>query len=99
MTWLTSSRCDVSDALLKLKHPHGGFLTDLILWSPDRQSGDTKIIGPAYTVKYVPVADTESPKLAGHYVSRCHSQNDLRSQSRLILFCLDPWSLSLHQGP
>lgn len=23
------------------------------LWSPDRQAGPTKIIGPAYTVKYV----------------------------------------------
>ncbi|CAD6594083.1 MAG: hypothetical protein ASARMPRED_008513 [Alectoria sarmentosa] len=46
--------CDVADALLKLNHPHGGFLANLTMWSPKRQDGPTKIIGPAYTVKYVP---------------------------------------------
>ena len=62
--------CDVSDALLKLGYPHGGFLSNLFdittadvlvietdlrrtLWSPDRQAGPTKVVGPAYTVKYV----------------------------------------------
>ncbi|KUJ07651.1 RraA-like protein [Mollisia scopiformis] len=62
------STCDVSDALLKLKYPHGGFLSDLTLWSPERQMGETKIIGPAYTVKYVSVNDKESPKHTGHYI-------------------------------
>lgn len=39
------------------------------MWSPQRQEGDTKIVGPAYTVKYVPRSDTTSPKQAFHYVS------------------------------
>jgi regulator of RNase E activity RraA len=39
----------------------------LTMWSPERQSGPTKIVGPAYTVKYVPVADA-APKLESHYV-------------------------------
>ncbi|CAF9928018.1 MAG: hypothetical protein HETSPECPRED_006730 [Heterodermia speciosa] len=46
------STCDVSDALLKLGVTHGGFLSNITMWSPKRQEGNTKIIGPAYTVKY-----------------------------------------------
>jgi regulator of RNase E activity RraA len=65
-------RCDVSDALLKLQdpqHPHGGFLADLILWSPKRQEGLTKVVGPAYTVKYVSHKDENKPtRQPGHYV-------------------------------
>ncbi|KAH8817078.1 ribonuclease E inhibitor RraA/Dimethylmenaquinone methyltransferase [Xylogone sp. PMI_703] len=61
------STCDVSDALLKLKHPNGGFLADLIMWSPQRQEGDTKIVGPAYTVQYVPKG-TDTPAHSGHYI-------------------------------
>lgn len=38
------------------------------MWSPVRQEGQTKIIGPAYTVKYVPV-DSPDPKLTSHYVT------------------------------
>ena len=60
--------CDVSDALLKLKVPNGGFLSGITLWSPARQSGPTKIVGPAYTVKYVPHSDP-TPKHPSHYVS------------------------------
>ncbi|KAI1263894.1 RraA-like protein [Xylariaceae sp. FL1019] len=41
--------CDVSDALCKLKYKNGGFLSGLTMWSPLRQSGSTKIVGPAYT--------------------------------------------------
>lgn len=65
-------RCDVSDALCKLGDRRGGFLPGLTMWSPQRQDGGTKIIGPVYTVKYVLEQDPE-PKLATHYVSlrRC----------------------------
>jgi len=62
------STCDVSDALLKLKYPHGGFLPGLTLWSPKRQEGTTKIIGPAYTVKYVRKNYENEHKLEGHYI-------------------------------
>ncbi|KAK5711659.1 hypothetical protein LTR17_018294 [Elasticomyces elasticus] len=43
--------CDVADALSKLKVPHGGFLAGLTMWSPKRQEGSAKIVGPAYTVR------------------------------------------------
>ena len=59
--------CDVSDALCKLKVPHGGFLPGLTMWSPQRQDGNTKIIGPAYTVQYAPLDDPR-PKHPSHYV-------------------------------
>jgi len=59
--------CDVSDALCKLKFRNGGFLSGLTLWSPQRQEGLTKIIGPAYTVQYAPL-DDPAPKTPTHYV-------------------------------
>ncbi|KAK8104087.1 RraA-like protein [Apiospora kogelbergensis] len=59
--------CDVSDALCKLKYRNGGFLPGLTMWSPHRQDGHTKIVGPAYTVKYVPL-DDPAPKLPTHYI-------------------------------
>lgn len=59
--------CDVSNALVKLKYRNGGFLSGLTLWSPERQAGDTRIVGPAYTVKYAPLSDP-APKLAKHYI-------------------------------
>lgn len=54
--------CDVPDALRKLKITHGGFLSGLTMWSPQRQDGNTKIVGPAYTVKYAPL-DDPAPRL------------------------------------
>ncbi|CAG8614650.1 2393_t:CDS:2 [Paraglomus brasilianum] len=55
--------CDISDALLKLSHPHGGFLPDLTPFSHT----STRILGPAYTVKLVPSSDVTSPKLGVHF--------------------------------
>ncbi|KAK0734790.1 RraA-like protein [Lasiosphaeria miniovina] len=59
--------CDVSDALCKLKFRNGGFLSGLTMWSPQRQDGPTKIVGPAYTVQYVPLDDPR-PKHPAHYI-------------------------------
>lgn len=59
--------CDVSNALIKLKYRNGGFLSGLTLWSPERQAGDTRIVGPAYTVKYAPLSDP-APKHPTHYI-------------------------------
>lgn len=39
------------------------------MWSPKRQEGPTKIVGPAYTVKYVRNNHGTDPTLKGHYVS------------------------------
>lgn len=61
--------CQVADALLKLKHPHGGNLADLMMYSPGWLDEDTKIVGPAYTVKFVSQDDTSAPRIDGHYVS------------------------------
>ncbi|KAH8906167.1 RraA-like protein [Coniochaeta sp. PMI_546] len=59
--------CDVSDALCKLKFPNGGFLAGLTMFSPQRQEGPTKVVGPAYTVKYQP-KDDPAPKHPTHYI-------------------------------
>ncbi|KAI1101001.1 RraA-like protein [Jackrogersella minutella] len=59
--------CDVSDALCKLKYRNGGFLSGLTMWSPQRQDGPTKIVGPAYIVKYV-LLDDPAPKHPSHYI-------------------------------
>ncbi|KAK4129179.1 RraA-like protein [Parathielavia appendiculata] len=59
--------CDVADALVKLKIHNGGFLPGITMWSPQRQDGDTKIVGPAYTVQYAP-KDDERPKWPSHYI-------------------------------
>ena len=42
------------------------------MWSPKRQEGSTKVIGPAYTVKYVRKNHGTDPTLKGHYVSLLH---------------------------
>jgi hypothetical protein len=38
------------------------------MYSPTFQSGPTRIIGPVWTVKFVPKSDVEAPKIKGHYV-------------------------------
>ncbi|KAI1068250.1 hypothetical protein LB507_004278 [Fusarium sp. FIESC RH6] len=60
--------CDVSDALLKMGISHGGFLPNISMWSPQRQEGDAKLIGPAYTVKFVRNNYTSAPKPKEHYI-------------------------------
>ncbi|KAJ4421163.1 hypothetical protein N0V82_003928 [Gnomoniopsis sp. IMI 355080] len=59
--------CDISQALVHLGYRNGGFLSGLTMWSPERQAGATKLIGPAYTVKYAP-KDDPAPKLQSHYI-------------------------------
>ncbi|KAH8169323.1 aldolase/RraA domain-containing protein [Sarocladium implicatum] len=59
--------CDVSDALCILGSTDGGFLPGLTMWSPGRQDIMTKIVGPAYTVKYVDQHSPE-PKHPTHYI-------------------------------
>ncbi|KAH6913895.1 ribonuclease E inhibitor RraA/Dimethylmenaquinone methyltransferase [Coprinopsis sp. MPI-PUGE-AT-0042] len=57
------STCEVSDTLIKLKVPHGGYLPDVKMIS----SG--KICSPAYTVRMVMSSDSTSPKFqGGHFV-------------------------------
>ncbi|KAI9927130.1 hypothetical protein MW887_003513 [Aspergillus wentii] len=59
--------CDVADGLSKFNYPHGGFLEGLTMYSPQFQAGETKIIGQAYTVKFVPKSDETAPKLSTNY--------------------------------
>ncbi|KAF9365351.1 hypothetical protein BGX34_010391 [Mortierella sp. NVP85] len=62
------SSCDVADALLVLGVPSAGYIPDIHLWSPEYKAGNTRVFGPAYTVKMVPASDKESPKPAQHFV-------------------------------
>ncbi|TDZ47424.1 4-hydroxy-4-methyl-2-oxoglutarate aldolase [Colletotrichum trifolii] len=57
--------CDIGDALVKLKHPYGGFLDGIRMFSP---GAGTRIFGPAVTVQMVEVSDTSAPKLDRHFV-------------------------------
>ncbi len=61
--------CDVADGLSKLKYPNGGFLEGLTMYSPEFQPGETKLIGQAHTVKFVPKTDEAAPKVQGNYVN------------------------------
>ncbi|KAK4556053.1 hypothetical protein LTR86_006749 [Recurvomyces mirabilis] len=70
--------CDVADALSKLKVANGGFLAGLTMyyvvrWSPRRQEGTTKIVGPAHTVKYVRKNYESEPTPPGHYLDNVPS--------------------------
>ncbi|KAI4105748.1 MAG: hypothetical protein LQ339_003310 [Xanthoria mediterranea] len=62
--------CDISDALLKLKHPHGGFLSGPTMYSPNYQDDSTKIVGRAFTVKYIPRSEEVAVNLEGHYIDQ-----------------------------
>ncbi|KAI0085185.1 RraA-like protein [Irpex rosettiformis] len=63
------STCELSDALIKLGVPHGGYIPDIHMFSPSSTgSGDTRICGPAYTVQMVLGSDTSAPKLSQHFV-------------------------------
>ncbi|KAH7010043.1 ribonuclease E inhibitor RraA/Dimethylmenaquinone methyltransferase [Ilyonectria destructans] len=57
--------CDIGDALVKLKHPFGGFLDGIRMFSP---SAETRVMGHAVTVQMVEMSDTSSPKLEKHFV-------------------------------
>ncbi|TNY17035.1 ribonuclease E inhibitor RraA/Dimethylmenaquinone methyltransferase [Rhodotorula diobovata] len=61
----TLSTCEVADALVKLKHPSGGYVPDL-----ERFSGPEGkvLVGEAFTVEMVDGRDNEAPKLEGHFV-------------------------------
>jgi regulator of RNase E activity RraA len=65
------STCEISDALIKLKAPHGGYLPDINMLSPSPSSpsaSSTRICGPAYTVLMVMSSDVSAPKLSEHFV-------------------------------
>ncbi|KAH7146517.1 ribonuclease E inhibitor RraA/Dimethylmenaquinone methyltransferase [Dactylonectria macrodidyma] len=57
--------CDIGDALVKLKHPFGGFLDGIRMFSP---GAETRVMGHAVTVQMVEMSDTSAPKLENHFV-------------------------------
>ncbi|GAA5999361.1 bifunctional 4-hydroxy-4-methyl-2-oxoglutarate aldolase/oxaloacetate decarboxylase [Rhodotorula paludigena] len=59
------STCEVADALVKLKHPTGGYVPDL-----ERYSGEDgkPLVGEAFTVEMVDGRDTSAPKLEEHFI-------------------------------
>ncbi|KAJ6586883.1 RraA-like protein [Mycena vulgaris] len=56
------STCEISDALIKLGVPSGGYLPGLDLFTAG------KLCAPAYTVQMVLSSDTSAPKLSDHFV-------------------------------
>ncbi|KAF9452744.1 RraA-like protein [Macrolepiota fuliginosa MF-IS2] len=62
------STCEISDALIKLKLPHGGYIPDIHMLSPSASESSLRICGPAYTVRMVSASDTAAPKLSAHFV-------------------------------
>ncbi|KAK0212905.1 ribonuclease E inhibitor RraA/Dimethylmenaquinone methyltransferase [Desarmillaria ectypa] len=60
------STCEISDALIKLGTPHGGYVPDINLIST--LPPDTTVCGPAYTVQMVLAFDQSAPKLSAHFV-------------------------------
>ena len=60
------STCEISDALIKLGSPHGGYIPDINMLSPSDRS--VRICGPAYTVQMVLGSNKDAPKLSAHFV-------------------------------
>ncbi|PHZ08752.1 RraA-like protein [Rhizopus microsporus ATCC 52813] len=68
------STCEIADALLKLgQRPWGGYIPDIEMWSPTYCEGDTRIIGPAFTVKMVHKEDKTSPTPTEHFADAAES--------------------------
>ena len=65
------STCEISDALIKLGSPHGGYMPDIDLVSS--LPADTSVCGPAYTVQMVLASDEGAPKLTEHFVDTATS--------------------------
>ncbi|KAI7874415.1 RraA-like protein [Lichtheimia hyalospora FSU 10163] len=62
------SSCEIADALLKLgQRPWGGYIPDIEMWSPSYCDGNTRIVGPAFTVKMVERDNTTAPKPDEHF--------------------------------
>lgn len=62
------STCELSDALIKLGVPNGGYIADMEAMSPIPFVGI--LSGPAFTVKIVDGKNAEAPRLQGHFVDR-----------------------------
>ncbi|KAK0504832.1 ribonuclease E inhibitor RraA/Dimethylmenaquinone methyltransferase [Armillaria luteobubalina] len=67
------STCEISDALIKLGTPHGGYVPDINLIST--LPSDTTVCGPAYTVQMVLASDQAAPKLSAHFVDTAPSSS------------------------
>ncbi|WFD31103.1 hypothetical protein MSPP1_002136 [Malassezia sp. CBS 17886] len=62
------STCELADALIKLKLPHGGYLPGIDMFSPLYMAGAARVCGPAFTVKMVLQSESSAPKLQKHFV-------------------------------
>ena len=62
------STCEISDALIKLSVPHGGYVPDIHMVSPATSYSNVRICSPAYTVQMVHGSNTMAPKLSAHFV-------------------------------
>ncbi|WVO16231.1 hypothetical protein L204_103902 [Cryptococcus depauperatus] len=73
------SSCEISDALIKLGIPTGGYIPELQLFSPSNGK-NIKVIGPAFTVQMVAEHTEEektAPRMDQHFVDACPSESIL----------------------
>ncbi|GAA5951983.1 hypothetical protein JCM21900_000107 [Sporobolomyces salmonicolor] len=59
------STCEISDGLIKLGHPTGGFVPDLEKFSGEEGA---RVVGEAFTVEMVDTRNKEAPKLEEHFI-------------------------------
>lgn len=62
------STCEISDALIKLGLPHGGYIPDITMISPSRDDECVRVCGRAYTVKMVLASNKSAPAPEKHFV-------------------------------
>jgi regulator of RNase E activity RraA len=88
------STCEISDALIKLGVPAGGYIPDINMMSPSTHGPDVRICAPAYTVQMVTASST-AHKLSAHYV-------DTATEGSVIVIDAPPssvWFLSSTLSP
>ncbi|KAK7418042.1 hypothetical protein QQX98_004181 [Neonectria punicea] len=85
----------IGDALVKLKHPFGGFLDGIRMFSPGSQ---TRVMGHAVTMQMVELSDTSAPKLDQHFVD--HNEDGGINEHKEMGFPghLYSWLKHIHQS-
>jgi len=95
------STCEISDALIKLSVPHGGYIPDIHMISPAISNSPLRICSPAYTVQMVLGSNTTAPKLSAHFVDTAPAGSVIviDAPSGSVTFTLALRSISAHTIP
>ncbi|GAA5904035.1 bifunctional 4-hydroxy-4-methyl-2-oxoglutarate aldolase/oxaloacetate decarboxylase [Sporobolomyces salmoneus] len=82
------SSCEISDALVKLGHPTGGYLPDLKRFSG---AENETVVGEAFTVEMVDASSADAPKLEDHFI-------DLATPNSVVVISSPPHVKSASLG-